>query len=525
LSAGRSIAFGVFFAVAAVYILTGPGRIDIIDGQMRYDVALSLHAKGRPTLRDPALRSWGRPGLNGQLYAPYGVGGSLAGLPMVAMADFAFELDPGGERSRFAFSLTSAVWGAAACALLLLFYLQLGIRSRPALGWTLVCAFATLLWPLAASTFTHAQTALLVTAALLLGDRSARRASLPLAAAAGVCAGAIVIFDEYLVLLVPFLALSTLGAPSVPRLRRLLTRTFARDEGDGTPRLRFWIFAASSLLGVLAHLAYNHWRFGSPFISSRHEPPPLGNPLAGLVGLTVSPGKGILWYSPTIVLTVVGLRGLWLRAPHLAAAIAGATAALLVFLSPVQFFGGDWCWGPRYLALLVPAWALAWPFAEGRLATPAAKRVLVMVGLTVQLLGLSIDHQRFFFERALPDHFWRTDRWFYLRASALLARPGEIARSIAERHIDRPQFLPAPYRLLTYCIFGNDPARRFESPEWMQRFAGFYLPRPWPLWMTSLPPSKRPFSVEKAASLMIVLGFLGALLAYTGLKRSERESS
>jgi hypothetical protein len=44
---------GLFLAVFAILALTGPGRIDINDGQTRYEVARSLYEHGDVQIRDP----------------------------------------------------------------------------------------------------------------------------------------------------------------------------------------------------------------------------------------------------------------------------------------------------------------------------------------------------------------------------------------------------------------------------------------------------------------------------------------
>src|SRR5271157_3599776 len=52
-SSNKWIASGIFLLVLAIYVLSSPGRIDIIDGQARYDVAYNWLLEGRPVLRDP----------------------------------------------------------------------------------------------------------------------------------------------------------------------------------------------------------------------------------------------------------------------------------------------------------------------------------------------------------------------------------------------------------------------------------------------------------------------------------------
>ena len=57
-------------------------------------------------------------------------------------------------------------------------------------------------------------------------------------------------------------------------------------------------------IGLLFYLGFNNFRFGSLLFSGKgvNHPSPLGNPLVGLPGLLVSPGKSIFLYSPPTVI-------------------------------------------------------------------------------------------------------------------------------------------------------------------------------------------------------------------------------
>ena len=178
------VAAGLVCTALAAYILTGPGRIDVTDGQWRYEVTQSLVDEGLPIVRDPVLVRGSVTGRHGLLYSAYGLAGSAVALPLVWIGKVLFE-DADGELRRFLFSLTSAFFGAFLLALLYRFYRALDVDRSPAFRWTLVAGFATLLWPLAASTFDQAQHAFFATASLLLAFRSAQCRSLALAAAGG----------------------------------------------------------------------------------------------------------------------------------------------------------------------------------------------------------------------------------------------------------------------------------------------------------------------------------------------------
>ena len=70
---------GLFLTVFAVVALSGPGRIDIVDGQTRYEVARSLIDHGDLVIRDPNIWFAVFPGRDGQRYAKYRFPQSLAG--------------------------------------------------------------------------------------------------------------------------------------------------------------------------------------------------------------------------------------------------------------------------------------------------------------------------------------------------------------------------------------------------------------------------------------------------------------
>src|SRR5438270_5395165 len=102
---------GLFLTVFAVLALSGPGRIDIIDGQSRYEVAKSLVEHGDVVIRDPKIWYPVLPGRDGHLYAAYRLPHSLLGVPAVLLAD---ATGPATEaRRHFFFTLVSAAAGAA----------------------------------------------------------------------------------------------------------------------------------------------------------------------------------------------------------------------------------------------------------------------------------------------------------------------------------------------------------------------------------------------------------------------------
>jgi hypothetical protein len=105
--------------------------------------------------------------------------------------------------------------------------------------------------------------------------------------------------------------------------------------------------------------------------------------------------------------------------------------------------------------------------------------------------------------------------------SALFARPGELLDSI--EHGVPPEaeaFRPGPYPvLLTYAVFGGYGHRELPPPLWMRRYSVFWLPRPWPLWMRTIPKEHRPIDIAAAEGILAAMGIGGILAILAGRPR------
>ncbi|MCB1009653.1 MAG: hypothetical protein KDB94_12280, partial [Acidobacteria bacterium] len=390
--------------------------------------------------------------------------------------------DPLGELSRFLFSWTNAFFVAAAVALLALFYLELGVRRRAAIGWSLVAAFASMLWIGATTVLEQGQHAFFSLAGLYLAWRSAKQRSVTLALGAGLASGTLMLYQLPYALLQPTLALATLGGGR------------ARDRIERPDLIRYVAFGVASVSALCILFLYNFNRFGvlvpDPLRDAPWHPRLFGNPVAGVISLLVSPGKGILLFSPTIVIALLGLSELRRREGRLFLAVVFTSLLELLFIGSLSIFHADWCWGPRYLIVLLPLLALAFPFAFASVAGRSVWRrrlavATVVLGVFANLLGLSLVHERYFHEKGFSEYFWRGDPWFYFSHSNYFARIGELAETL--RHgipAESSQFNHSPYPgLLTYVTTRAGPPR--SDPPWLREFRVFYRPRPWPIWLAA----------------------------------------
>jgi hypothetical protein len=512
-------AVGVFLVLLGVYVITNPGRIDIIDGQYRYDVAKNWLDAGEPYCDDPYIAgALERDPVTGRSYANYGAGASVTPMPLMLLSRAL--PGHGDERDRFVFTLTSSVFGALGGALLFIGMGMLGVSIKSALASTAVFCFATLWWPGSLTTFDQNQHAVLVLGTALLAWQAGRRSSLGLAALGGAVGGLLVNYHENYALLLPALALPVFASAQegVPNAAPVL-----KLEVSHAALLRYVVFGLCCALGIALFFGFNLMRYGLLLKPNRYalESPVFnGNILAGSLSLLFSPGRSVFLFSPPILLLVAGLRPLFRRAPMLVAGIGLASVFHFLFISRLALFGGDWCWGPRYMLIAMLPLALTFPFAFEYLR---AKRSLVVatvaLGCIVQVFAISIDHQRFFFEHKLAPYFWVYDPWVYFKYSQFIARPAEVVTTLRDGLPPEViAFAPTDGKS-TYTPFGPpDPS---WGPLYVRYFSVFYLPRPWHFWIGHVEPALRPVGLLPLVPIcmgMILAGCAAVTSSYMGAR-------
>jgi hypothetical protein len=325
------------------------------------------------------LQAQGVVGKGGHLYARTGLLQPLLEAPFYAAGDLADKVsEPVGSppyRQTFLWFYNPFVAALAAVALFALVFL-----TRRSIGWAAATSalfvLASIAWPYAKigmdTTFMFA-----ILAAFALGAWARLRPTPLPWALTGFAAGAAAATKGYSVL-------------SLVAIAFLLWPTFIGLERRRRLRLGAALLVPVLLWGV-AIAWYNVARFGSPTDFGYSDfALTLSMPL-NILGLIFSPGKGLILYSPLVVLGALGLPRLW-RADR---ALALALLALLVILTCVSgasAYWGDEVWGPRYI---VPAaWTLLVPIAWWA-DTPTRRRVLLglaCVGLLVQIVGVSAQY-------------------------------------------------------------------------------------------------------------------------------------
>jgi hypothetical protein len=190
---------------------------------------------------------------------------------------------------------------------------------------------------------------------------------------------------------------AALGLPFAAAYAAFPGRTQVRDRAGWFRGLGF-LAGAGVPLGLLA--AYNLYRFGDPFETGRSlqdgfDYGTFVAPWEGLFGLTLSFGKGILWYCPLAVACIIAGRWSYRVAPRLVAMAIAAVIFRLLFLSCRSDWHGGFSLGPRQLLLalpfaILPALVAARDRLDSFIAT-TRRRVL-----TVAAVVAALAHQLYF---------------------------------------------------------------------------------------------------------------------------------
>jgi hypothetical protein len=494
---------GLFVFTAAVVALAGSGRMDIIDGQSRYEVARSLVDHGDVEVRDPDVTFCVLPGRNGKRFSLYRLPQSVLGVSALWLAD---ATGPVREtRRQFFFVLTGAVAAGVLAVSYALWLCRLGHRPAAAAGWALAGVFCTPSWYYATSTFDDLLGTTAAVGALTLAWYGRQGRALWFAALAGLALGAALNCKQPLaVFVLPVLAvLVPRGLPRRPALARAA------------------LVLAGLALGAAVYEGYEWYKF-PPESTADHArlldqyvPAWPGTPVAAVLVLLLSPAAGVFWYCPTLVLSLCGLRPWWRAERRFTAALLVACAGFTAFFCSLVFFKGDLSWGPRYLT---PVFAVLWVLVPAAVALRPRwqVRLILGLGLLVQLLALSVDHHRLYVELRFPSGFYHGHPWIYFhpRAAHLVNRPREIYEIFTEEHA-ASSYSPTPLpTAATPC-----PETFERGPGAVRKYRFLDSFRPWWASMTFLAPADRPVDLGRAALLLLGCAAAGAGLAAWGLAR------
>lgn len=409
----RHPALWLTIVLAAFYILLGNGRIASGDGEAMFQVTRALAQQGRldlpPGILPPVDRvladstdtriPYTLVGQDGRTYSKYGLGQSLAALPLYLSGTAWRYATDVVHAPRSAALLLNSLLTAGTAGLLVALARDLGYSTRAGVLLALAFALCSPAWVYTHTFFSEPLVTFCLAGAALSAIRFAQGGKVRWLVLAGGALG---------------LALLTRlnAAAALPAFGLYLALTwYTQDRPFGVILRQFAAALLAFSLGAGLMLLYNAIRFGNPLDFGYHTANWQTPFLRGLYGLTFSPGKGILWYAPVIVLGLFGLRPFFRRWPRETLLCAGVPAGYLLLHSAYTYWAGGWCWGPRFVLpalpfLLLPASALL-----NRQDLPRAAElglaILLALGLIVQIpaVGGSYAHTLQQAYQASPDDF------------------------------------------------------------------------------------------------------------------------
>jgi hypothetical protein len=322
-------------------------------------------------------------GKGGHLYARTGLLQPLLEAPFYAaghIADLHF-FEPKVERpfrETFLWFYNPFIAALAAVAMFALIFV-----TRRSLGWAATIAglfiAASIAWPYSKigmdTTFMFA-----ILAAFALGAWARTRHTPLVWTLTGFAIGAAAATKAYAVL--TLLALAVLLWPTFATLDRQL-------------KLRLGAALMTPVIAWGVAIAwYNVARFGSPTDFGYSEAALTLSMPFNFLGLLFSPGKGLVFYSPLVVIGALGMPRLWRVDRSLAAALL-ILLLTLTGVSGASSYWGDEVWGPRYI---VPAaWTMLVPIAWWADSRPR-RRILAgvaTIAMVVQVIAVSAPYSSY----------------------------------------------------------------------------------------------------------------------------------
>lgn len=503
---------GLALIVFGVVALTGPGRIDIVDGQTRYEAAKGLVEHGSPAILNPAVEFAVFPGRNGERHTYYRLPQTAVAVAAILLAD---ATGPTSEaRRQFLFSLHGAAAAAALVVTYAVWFRRRGFSPAAAAGWAAAGIFCTPNWYYATSTFDD----ILGTSAIVIAMVAAGRAGgYGRCLAAGLMIGLALNCKQPLgIFLLPVLA--------------------ACDAPTFTPRIRMLrsaLVLAGVAVGAACYIAYDEYKFPGDIKSTHAEmlkdygpayiaPSEAYRSLWALAEMTAGLSSGVLWYASAAgILGVYGAIAV-ARTGERRMVLASAAAAVVFvgFISWITFYKGDPSWGPRYLT---PVLGFGWLLApEGAAAIGRGRtRFLLIFSAAVQLMGLSVDPMRLYLNLGVPPGFGARFPELYFRpeVSHLLNRPREMYEAVTGSPSPEYNLGAVPTAVVEVSL----PPGLENRQAFVRQYQVLNGLRFWWAGMPQLPPERRPVDLVRVGAMFAGMIAVGVGLLALGLKRSRRE--
>jgi hypothetical protein len=323
-------------------------------------------------------------------YSSYGLGMSLLFAPLYLLGEHT-----GGNPVTWAMATNAFVFAATVLVLYWL-ALTLGGTRRQAVATALLTGFGTLLLPFTSTGFSELGVAFAVALGLVgLSLCRSRPAVGPLLA--GIASGVAVLMRwDSLVVVVPFLLAGVAFTRRWVPLATGPTRHWRFDRAviEKTAReLAFFLLGVLPFAAVVAW--YNTLRFGAPWRGGYAGQGFTHSWVPGAFGLLLSPGVGLIWYVPLILIAVAGWALAWRHTTVLVVVAVALLVGRIVFYAAWWDWSGMITWGPRLLVPAMPGLAVGLlavlrRFSHLPLAAKFAVPVIAALSIGIQVVGAAV---------------------------------------------------------------------------------------------------------------------------------------
>jgi hypothetical protein len=329
-----------------LYLLVYTPNINSADGEAILAVTASTLRHGVPDIgvmgASDALQPFdmsrmGTFGRDGAYYSKKGVTPSIALAPLVLLGRLLPWLDVRATAMLF----NPLVTMATALGLYTLAR-WLAYSSRTAFVLALLYGVTTFAITYVNTLFGEPLAALLLLGAVMAAFHYRHSGNWRILLAAGLCVGWLAGVNLVYIAIVPVLGVYVFLPLFLPFNREKIHLLVKHGLAYGLP-----VLSVLLLLGL-----YNCVRFGSPLDTGYHFDSGEGftKPLLdGIYGLTIGPYRGLLWYSPILLLALPGWLMLRRKNVSLAWLILALTLLQIVSFAAWWSWDGGIVWGPRFL--------------------------------------------------------------------------------------------------------------------------------------------------------------------------------
>ena len=510
----------------ALLLLTAGGRIAPQDEETTYRMTANLIEYGRDSIteqvltvepqtypgflpRTPrdSLTTWAVPGRGGQLYPQFMPGQAWLNIPLYVVGRLLSGRSLNLQSillTHWTTSLFNAIVIALTGWLTALFAHRLGYSQRLSLALGLTVALCTVVLPYTGTYFSEPVIAFLIVVAAYAVYRAKEEPQrLRWFIAAGSALGLTIFTRERSAIMVlPFVLYLWLMQ------RKMRWRDWAA------------FFTPLAIFGLIIGLL-NWSRYSSTltFVFSALQHTTFTTPLVlGLYGLLISPGKGLLLYTPIAWAGLLGLAVLFRTRRAEAILFTLIVLVELLFFAGYEFWTGGWNWGPRYILPIVPLLVLAageWVHVKPTRLRKTIFITLALLGLILNVPAVLVDHSRYLvsFGERDPQHY--LDRSILNLADSPLTQQWPAVLEVAQLAA-RPETWPAAQQAVTQHLAGYRGDGSFESLStyalWFDEFFRLNLPDFWFVHLPMLGFSSRAIGIA-ALALLIVCAFAGYRLA------------